>query len=176
MKPTWMTVLVTIDEIDTFAHKLIFFALQLIVSFWINKLFRQIKMQFSCYNNKLIIVGIWNFNIAYWVYEILTKNLALSDSYLKKTFFFHFFLKVVVIFESKIWIGLYLKVPPKVRVYYVIFSFYFYFLFIFYFSLFSLFLKNYFPLFFISEALTNIFFGILFHKFLKWIIRIHKMW
>ena len=48
------------------------------------------------------------------------KNLVLSDSYLIKTFF-SLFLKVVVIFESKNWIGLYLKVPPKIGVYYVIF-------------------------------------------------------
>ena len=52
MGPSWITVLVIEDKIDAFAPKLIFFSLQLNVSFYISRLFKQIKMQFSYYNKK----------------------------------------------------------------------------------------------------------------------------
>ena len=40
-------------------------------------------------------------------------------SHLKRAFFYNV-LKVVVIFESKNWIGFYLKIPSKVGIFYVI--------------------------------------------------------
>ena len=106
MGPSWMTVLVIGDKIDTFTPKLIFFPLQLSVSFWISRLFKQIKVQFNYYNKKLSILGIYNFNLAYYIYYNNNKDKLHNKP------------KPLRVFSNKILTNFFFQIKPQPLKYY----------------------------------------------------------